>query len=177
MGNELDLITLFLKRFEHAPLTASACGSDTRLAQEDLIEPCKRLARRTMLAARSKRGQSAAPPLKFPLALLGEGILARLGLLPCQSERREGGAALFLLVPLRLRLLLFLVAAHLTLGHGVPPVLACPPSRAVGGLKRRRRTDSSGVSLALLRRSLASFAVRPISGQRASQLHLISTTL
>src|SRR5215471_10391429 len=111
------------------------------------------------------------------LALLGEGILARLGLLPCQSERREGGAALFLLVPLRLRLLLFLVASHLTLGHGVPPVLACPPSRAVGGLKRRRRTDSSGVSLALLRRSLASFAVRPISGQRASQLHLISTTL
>src|SRR5215471_13096314 len=135
MGNELDLITLFLKRFEHAPLTASACGSDTRLAQEDLIEPCKRLARRTMLAARSKRGQSAAPPLKFPLALLGEGILARLGLLPCQSERREGGAALFLLVPLRLRLLLFLVAAHLTLGHGVPPVLPCPPSRGGGRIE------------------------------------------
>src|SRR5262252_11142180 len=81
------------------------------------------------------------------LALLGEGILARLGLLPCQSERREGGAALFLLVPLRLRLLLFLVAAHLTLGHGVPPVLACPRARAVEGFKRRRRTDSSALSL------------------------------
>src|SRR5262249_53622647 len=69
------------------------------------------------------------------LALLGEGILARLGLLPCQRERREGGAALFLLVPLRLRLLLFLVAAHLTLGHGVPPVLACPPSRGGGRIE------------------------------------------
>src|SRR5262249_18419770 len=98
------------------------------------------------------------------LALLAEGILARLGLLPCQSERREGGAALFLLVPVRLRLLLLLVAAHLTLGHDVPPVLACPRARAVGGLKRRRRADSSGVSLALFRRSAACFAVRPISG-------------
>src|SRR5215468_8552863 len=98
------------------------------------------------------------------LAFLGERILARLGLLPCQSERREGGAALFLLVPLRLRLLLFLVAAHLTLGHGVPPVLACPPSRAVEGFKRRRPTDSSGVSLALLRRPVACFAGHPISG-------------
>src|SRR5262249_25277031 len=93
------------------------------------------------------------------LALLGEGILPGLGLLPCQSKRREGGAALLLLVRPRLRLLLFLVAAHLTLGHGVPPVLACPPSRAVDGLKRRGRTDSSGVSLASIRPSLASFAV------------------
>src|SRR6266700_7547870 len=171
MGNELDLITLFLKRFEHAPLTASACGSDTRLAQQDLIEPCERLVQRTVLVARSKRGRSAALPLKFPLILLAEGILAGLGLLPCQSERREDGAAFLLLVPLRLRLLLLLVAAHLTLGHGVPPMLACPRARAVGGLKRRRRADSSGVSLALLRRSAASFAVRPLSDERASQPH------
>ena len=80
------------------------------------------------------------------LALLAEGVLARLGWLPGQRERREGGTAFFLLVPLRLRLLLFLGAAHLTLGHDVPPVLACPRARAVAGLKRRGRTDSSGVS-------------------------------
>src|SRR5262245_65070737 len=65
------------------------------------------------------------------LALLAEGVLAGLSRLPCQSERREGGAAFFLLVPLRLRLLLLLGAAHLTLGHHVPPVSACPRARAV----------------------------------------------
>src|SRR5262249_54186108 len=54
--------------------------------------------------------------------------------------------AFLLLVPLRLRLLLFLGASHLTLGHVVPPVLACPRARTVEGLKRRGRTDSSGVS-------------------------------
>src|SRR5262245_11542980 len=80
------------------------------------------------------------------LALLAEGILAGLGLLPGQRERRERGAAFLLLVPLRLRLLLFLGASHLTLGHVVPPVLACPRARTVEGLKRRGRTDSSGVS-------------------------------
>src|SRR5262245_63952793 len=96
-------------------------------------------------AARTRREPSR--PFVVRLALLGEGILPGLGLLPCQRERREGGAAFFLLVPLRLRLLLFLVAAHLTLGHGVPPVLACPRARAVEGFKRRRRTDSSALSL------------------------------
>src|SRR5262249_26328871 len=80
------------------------------------------------------------------LALLAERILARLRRLPCQRERRQGGAAFLLLVPLRLRLLLFLGTAHLTLGHVVPPGLACSRARAVAGLKRRRRTDSSGVS-------------------------------
>src|SRR5262249_12576048 len=39
------------------------------------------------------------------------------------------------------------------------PGLACPRARAVEGLKRRRRTDSSGVSRARILRSLASFAV------------------
>src|SRR5258708_21674487 len=90
------------------------------------------------------------------LAFLSEGILARLGLFPCQIERREGGAALFLLVMIRLRLLLFLVAAHLTLRPGVPPVLACPRALAGDGLKRRPRAGSSRVSLALLPQSAPS---------------------
>jgi hypothetical protein len=68
-------------------------------------------------------------------ALLAERILPGLGWLPGQGERREGGAAFFLLVPLRLRLLLFLVAAHLTLGHGVPPALVCPPCAGGGGIE------------------------------------------
>src|SRR5258708_27423466 len=123
------------------------------------------MARRPCPQGRAER------PAVVRLAFLSEGILARLGLFPCQSERREGGAALFLLVMIRLRLLLFLVAAHLTLGHGVPPVLACPRARAVDGLKRRRRADSSRVSLALLRQSAASVAVRPISAYRASRLY------
>src|SRR5262245_13324880 len=98
------------------------------------------------LAAAARTPRVPSRPCVVRLARLAEGILAGLGLLPCQRERREGGAAFFLLVPLRLRLLLLLVAAHLTLGHGVPPVLACPRARAVDGLKRRGRTDSSGVS-------------------------------
>src|SRR5215813_15269183 len=123
---------------------------------------CRPSAPRRALARRpSCKGERLAV---VRLALLAEGILPRLRWLPGQRERREGGAAFFLLVPLRLRLLLFLVAAHLTLGHGVPPVLACPPSRAVEGFKRRRPTDSSGVSLALLRRPVACFAGHPISG-------------
>src|SRR5262249_48855077 len=69
------------------------------------------------------------------LALLAEGILPGLGWLPGQRERRERGAAFLLLVPLRLRLLLFLVAAHLTFGHDVPPVLACPPCAGGGGIE------------------------------------------
>src|SRR5215831_6222580 len=69
------------------------------------------------------------------LALLAEGILPGLGWLPGQRERRERGAAFLLLVPLRLRLLLFLVAAHLTFGHDVPPVLACPPCAGGAGIE------------------------------------------
>src|SRR5262245_9084530 len=118
--------------------------------------------------------ENASPSVR--LALLAEGILPGLGLLPCQSERRERGTAFFLLVPLRLRLLLLLVAAHLTLGHDVPPMSACPRARAVGGLKRRWRADSSGVSLALLRRSVACFAVRPISDCGPASCVRISTT-
>src|SRR5262249_37417099 len=57
------------------------------------------------------------------LVLLPERVLPGLDWLPRQGERREAGAALLLLVPFGLRLLLLLVAAHLTLGHGIPPVL------------------------------------------------------
>src|SRR5262249_11990353 len=88
-----------------------------------------------MLVVRSKRGRSAALPLKFALILLAEGILAGLSRLPCQRERREGGAAFLLLVPLRLRLLLFLGAAHLTLGHAVPPGVGLPAGAGGGGIE------------------------------------------
>src|SRR5215813_5619744 len=119
---------------------------------------CRPSAPRRALARRpSCKGERLAV---VRLALLAERILPGLRLLPGQRERRERGAAFLLLVPLRLRLLLFLAAAHLTFGHDVPPVLACPPARAVAGLKRRRCTDSSGVSLRRIPWSLASFAVR-----------------
>src|SRR5260370_9340703 len=52
---------------------------------------------------------------------LGKGVLGGLALALPDGERRRGRAAFLLLVPVRLRLLLLLVAAHLTLGHGVPP--------------------------------------------------------
>src|SRR5260221_11387117 len=99
------------------------------------------MARRPCPQGRAER------PAVVRLAFLSEGILARLGLFPCQSERREGGAALFPLVMIRLRLLLLLVPAHLTLVHSVPPVLACPRARAGDGLNRRRRPDSTRGSL------------------------------
>src|SRR5262249_62060209 len=77
------------------------------------------------------------------------------GRLPGQRERRQLGAAFLLLVPLRLRLLLFLVAAHLTLGHDVPPVSACPPCAGGGGIEAPRahgfKQSLAGVDSALAR--------------------------
>src|SRR5262249_15110203 len=56
------------------------------------------------------------------LGLLAKRVMSGLALLP-RCERRGGeAAALLLLVVLGLRLLLFLVASHLTLRHGVLPV-------------------------------------------------------
>jgi len=104
--------------------------------------------------------RSISPSIRAGLPFLPEGVLPGLGWLPGQRERRQGGAAFLLLVPLRLRLLLFLGTAHLTLGHVVPPGLACSRARAVAGLKRRRRTDSSGVSRPRIPWPLASFAGR-----------------
>src|SRR5262249_56156141 len=63
------------------------------------------------------------------LGLLAKQVLARLALLS-RCERRRGGAALLLLVVLGLRLLLFLVASHLTFRHGALRLVAalvwCP---------------------------------------------------
>src|SRR5262249_60241085 len=72
-----------------------------------------------------RKGKGEAPRRRWVvrLALLAEGILAGLGRLPCQRKRRQGGAPFLLLVPLRLRLLLFLGTAHLTLGRVVPPAV------------------------------------------------------
>src|SRR5262245_23288097 len=56
-----------------------------------------------------------------PLALLAEGVEAGLALLPGCERRRGGAALLLILVVLGLRLLLFLVASHLTFRHGVLP--------------------------------------------------------
>src|SRR5262249_39658508 len=112
---------------------------------------CRPPAPRRALARRSScKGERLAV---VRLALLAEGILPGLGWLPGQRERRERGATFLLLVPLCLRLLLFLVAAHLTLGHDVPPVSACPPCAGGGGIEAPRahgfKRSLAGVDSAL----------------------------
>jgi len=67
------------------------------------------------------------------LALLPERILPALALHPGERRgsaepRDRRGAALLLLVPLRLRFLLLFVAAHLTFGHGIPPYVRSVPA-------------------------------------------------
>ena len=48
--------------------------------------------------------RSISPSIRAGLPFLPEGVLPGLGWLPGQRERRQGGAAFLLLVPLRLRL-------------------------------------------------------------------------
>src|SRR5205823_6545192 len=72
-------------------------------------------------AARSGRRAWLLVGRPGPL-LLAVGVGAWLARPRC--ERRGRGAALVLLVLVLLRFLLFLVASHLTLGHGEPPALA-----------------------------------------------------
>src|SRR5215468_7589974 len=66
-----------------------------------------------------RASRRARPP--DALVLLAKEILAGLALLPRCERRRRGAALLLVLVVLSLRLLLFLVASHLTFRHGVLP--------------------------------------------------------
>src|SRR5262245_10257702 len=69
-------------------------------------------------------GRAIAPrrlPAFAPLGLLAKRVMSGLALLPCCKRRRGGAAAFLLLVVFGLRLLLFLVASHLTFRHGVLP--------------------------------------------------------
>ena|SRR5271165_3580924 len=67
---------------------------------------------------RGGRGQ-LSEWLSARLALLAEQL--GLGLALSHGKRRGGRAAFLRLVLVRLRLLLFLVASHLTFGHDCPP--------------------------------------------------------
>src|SRR6516165_3168398 len=148
LGRETPLESVRPRRFN--PATARARGQantgGTSWPRVRCAAPRKRRSRRRSGTRRKK----AVPPSRRSRWPGSRPNRAR----PPSARRasrtthrwREGGTAFFLLVPLRLRLLLFLGAAHLTLGHDVPPVLACPRARAVAGLKRRGRTNSSGVS-------------------------------
>src|SRR5947209_8297861 len=76
---------------------------------------------------RPRRSRLATCPSCRSLDFLAKGVVAGLALLP-RCERRRGGAALLLiLVVLGFRLLLFLVASHLTLRHGVLQLIAALP--------------------------------------------------
>src|SRR5690348_16560596 len=89
-----------------------------------------------------RRGHAAASNPSFSVlsAFLGEqaGACRCLGL---SRSRRTRGSALLLLVPFRLRFLLFLGAPHLSLGHDHPPVgSCCAPKRTSRALAWERVT-------------------------------------